>query len=297
MSTAPITYWNRRTGQREQELVYGEGALRWMYETAPGRALGDRVVSRRWVSALYGAVQSSGWSTRKIAPFVSTFDIPMEEYEPQPYTSFNDFFIRRFRPEARPFTTSPRELAAFAEARYFAMERLDPADRFPVKGIALSAAELLGDATLAAPFAHGPAFIARLCPVDYHRFHFPDGGRIIAAARRAGPLHSVNPVALHFRPDILITNERQVTVLNTDHFGRLAYVEVGATMVGKIVQTHDARSRFERGNEKGYFLFGGSTVVVLGEPGAWRPDEDLLAQSRGGQETLVRLGERIASRD
>jgi phosphatidylserine decarboxylase len=297
MSRAPITYWNRRTGRVEQELVYGEGALRWMYETAPGRALGDRVVSRRWVSALYGAVQSSGWSTRKIAPFVSTFGIPMEEYEPHQYTSFNDFFIRRFTPEARTFTTSPRELAAFAEARYFAMERLDPADRFPVKGIALSAAELLGDATLAAPFAHGPAFIARLCPVDYHRFHFPDGGRITAAARRAGPLHSVNPVALHFRPDILITNERQVTVLNTDHFGRLAYVEVGATMVGKIVQTHDARSRFERGDEKGYFLFGGSTVVVLGEPGAWRPDDDLLAQSHSGRETLVRLGERIASRD
>jgi phosphatidylserine decarboxylase len=296
MSIAPITFWNRRTGQVEQELVYGEGALRWMYETQPGRALGEGLVSRRWFSALYGALQSSGWSARKIPSFVQTFGIPMEEYEPATYATFNAFFIRRFRAGARAFTPQQQELAAFAEARYFAMERVDPADRFPVKGIALSAAELLGDAALAAPFAHGPAFIARLCPVDYHRFHFPDSGRVVAAARRAGPLHSVNPLALQCRPDILVTNERQVSILDTDHFGKLAYVEVGATMVGKIVQTHAANARFERGDEKGYFLFGGSTVVVLGEPGAWRPDDDLLEHSRQGRETLVRLGERIATR-
>jgi phosphatidylserine decarboxylase len=299
MTIAPITYWNRRAGQLEQEMVYGEGALRWMYETTPGRTLGEGLLSRGWVSALYGALQDTGWSARKVAPFVSKFGIPMEEYEAKRFTSFNDFFIRRFRPGARPFTPHPRELAAFAEARYFAMERLDPAQRFPVKGIALSAAELLGDATLAAPFERGPAFIARLCPVDYHRFHFPDGGRITQSAHRAGPLHSVNPLALQFKPDILVTNERQVSILETDNFGRLAYVEVGATMVGKIVQSHASHAsttRFERGAEKGYFLFGGSTVVVLGEAGAWRPDDDLLEQSLQGRETLVRLGERIAAR-
>jgi phosphatidylserine decarboxylase len=296
MSLAPITYWNRRTGRPEQELVYGEGALRWMYETTPGRALGEGILSRPWVSALYGAVQDTRWSARKIAPFVRQFGIPMEEYEPQRFTSFNDFFIRRFRAGARSFPQAPHELGAFAEARYFAMARLDPSERFPVKGIALSAAELIGDAALAAPFARGPAFIARLCPVDYHRFHFPDSGRLAHAARRDGPLHSVNPLALQFKPDILVTNERHVSILETEQFGRLAYVEVGATMVGKIVQTHDASAPFTRGAEKGYFLFGGSTVVVLGEPGAWTPDADLIEQSQQGRETLVRLGARIGVR-
>jgi phosphatidylserine decarboxylase len=296
MTIAPITYWNRRTARLEQEMVYGESALRWMYETRPGRTLGEGLLSQGWVSALYGAVQDTRWSAGKIAPFVAKFGIPMEEYEDKRFTSFNDFFIRRFKPGARSFTQHPRELAAFAEARYFAMDRLDPAQRFPVKGIALSAAELLGDAMLAAPFERGPAFIARLCPVDYHRFHFPDGGRITAQAHRGGPLHSVNPLALQFKPDILVTNERQVSILETDGFGRLAYVEVGATMVGKIVQSHPGTARFERGAEKGYFLFGGSTVVVLGEAGAWTPDADLLEQSRQGRETLVRLGERIATR-
>ena len=296
MTIAPITYWNRLTGRLEQELVYGEGALRWMYETRPGRTLGEGLLSRGWVSAMYGAVQDTGWSAGKIAPFVAKFGIPMHEYEDKRFTSFNDFFIRRFKPGARTFTANPRELAAFAEARYFAMDRLDPSQRFPVKGIALSAAELLGDATVAAPFERGPAFIARLCPVDYHRFHFPDGGRITHRAHRGGPLHSVNPLALQFKPDILVTNERQISILETDGFGRLAYVEVGATMVGKIVQTHPETAPFRRGDEKGYFLFGGSTVVVLGEAGAWTPDADLLEQSRAGRETLVRLGERIATR-
>lgn len=296
MAIAPITYWNRRTGRLEQEQVYGEGALRWMYETRPGRALGEGLLSRSWVSALYGSLQSTRWSARKIAPFVQQFDIPMEEYERSDFASFNDFFIRRFKPGARPFTQNPGELAAFAEARYFAMERLDPAQRFPVKGIALTASELVGDSALAKPFERGPAFIARLCPVDYHRFHFPDGGHVVTTSHCAGPLHSVNPLALQFKPDILITNERQVSILDTDHFGKLAYVEVGATMVGKIVQTHAAGRPFGRGDEKGYFLFGGSTVVVLGEAGAWTPDSDLLTQSAGGVETLVRLGERIASR-
>ncbi len=296
MSIAPITYWNRRTARTEQELVYGEGALRWMYETRPGRTLGEGLLSRPWVSALYGSLQDTGWSARKIAPFVQQFGIPMEEYESQQFSSFNDFFIRRFKPGMRPFTQAPNELAAFAEARYFAMDRLDPVQRFPVKGIALTASELLGDRALAAPFERGPAFIARLCPVDYHRFHFPDSGRIATQSHQSGPLHSVNPLALQFKPDILVTNERRVSILDTDGFGRLAYVEVGATMVGKIVHTHPATQPFARGAEKGYFLFGGSTVVMLGEAGAWTPDADLLEQSRQGRETLVRLGERIAAR-
>ncbi|MEO7520335.1 MAG: phosphatidylserine decarboxylase, partial [Gemmatimonas sp.] len=129
MAIAPITYWNRHTRRLEQELVYGESALRWTYETRPGRALGERLLSRPWVSSLYGSLQDTRWSARKIAPFVTQFDIPMHEYEDREFESFNAFFIRRFKPGARPFTPHSRELAAFAEARYFAMERLDPGQR------------------------------------------------------------------------------------------------------------------------------------------------------------------------
>jgi phosphatidylserine decarboxylase len=144
-------------------------------------------------------------------------------------------------------------------------------------------------------FDGGPGFIARLCPVDYHRFHFPDSGKVISETRLTGPLHSVNPVALAARGDLLFRNERVVTVIETENFGAIAYVEVGAICVGKIVQTYGDPSRVERGEEKGYFLFGGSTVIVIGEAGKFTIDSDLLAKSREGTECLIRLGEGIAT--
>src|SRR5690606_20840382 len=100
---------------------------------------------------------------------------------------------------------------------------------------------------------------------------------------------------LAYRSDILATNERQVSILSTRHFGRLAYVEVGAACVGRIVQTASPDQRFFRGNEKGFFLFGGSTVIVMGEAGAWRPDADLLEQTALKRETFIKLGEKIGS--
>ena len=132
--------------------------------------------------------------------------------------------------------------------------------------------------------------IARLCPVDYHRFHFPDSGSMVERYTLSGKFHSVNPVALKAQPTIFLENERCVSILKTDNFGYLAYVEVGALCVGKIVQSTNEMVRFERGQEKGYFLFGGSTVIVLGEKGKWLPDSDILENTRKGHETFIKLG-------
>jgi phosphatidylserine decarboxylase len=111
----------------------------------------------------------------------------------------------------------------------------------------------------------------------------------------AGNLHSVHPLPLQVKPEIFLTNQRQVSVLQTRNFGKLAYVEVGALCVGKIVHHHDVGAFFERGEEKGYFLFGGSTVMVFGEPGSFLPDADLVSQTQNHRETWVSLGESIAS--
>jgi phosphatidylserine decarboxylase len=231
----------------------------------------------------------------KIPGFVEKFRIPMEDYvEPAGgFASFNDFFIREFRPGRRPIEPAPNRLAAFAEARYYGWASVRDEQEFPVKGAYLSARALLGGVGRYQDFSGGPLLLARLCPVDYHRFHFPDDGRVLESGRVAGRYHSVNPVALHRHPDILATNERQVSILETRHFGRLAYIEVGAMMVGKIAQTYAGES-FARGQEKGYFLFGGSTVIVLGQPGAWAPDADILKHTGERREVLVRLGEGIA---
>lgn len=292
----PIRYWNRALAREEDERIYGDAAVRWLYGTGAGRALADHILSGRLASQLYGAIQSSPLSRRKILPFVAEFGIDLNEFEGQPYRSFNDFFVRPFRPGARTFAAQPGRLPAFAEARYLAFSKIDEAQTFPVKGQYLSAEALLGSAERAREFIGGPMLLARLCPTDYHRFHFPDDGVVLEHFRLPGALHSVNPIALKYRGNILATNERHVTLLQTANFGRLAYVEVGALCVGKIVQTYSSPS-FRRGDEKGYFLFGASTVIVLGQPGAWHPDADLLEKTQAGKmETYIRLGDAIASR-
>jgi phosphatidylserine decarboxylase len=165
----------------------------------------------------------------------------------------------------------------------------------PVKGSKFKASALLKSERWASTFEDGPGFIARLCPVDYHRFHFPDDGEILDSWKIPGALHSVNPWALAFRDDIFMINEREVTILETKAFGKIAYVEVGATCVGKIKQTYTETS-FQRGDEKGMFLFGGSTVIVIGERGRWSVDPQILENTEQGVETYLKMGQPLGAR-
>jgi phosphatidylserine decarboxylase len=289
-----IRIWNRTAGRVETERVYGDVGLRLLYGTTAGRWAAHRILAGDALSRLVGVLQSTRASARRVADFVETFDIPMEEFEDKEWTSFNEFFVRRFRPEAREFCSTPERMPAFSEARYLAFVRVEQELTLPVKGQHLTPQAILGDAARAAVFADGPLLIARLAPVDYHRFHFPDDGEVLDEYRIAGRLHSVNPFALRARSDILATNERHVSILATANFGRLAMVEVGAMNVGKIVQNHPTGEPFRRGDEKGYFCFGGSTILLFGEPDRWIPSPDLLEQTAQQRETLVRLGDEVA---
>jgi phosphatidylserine decarboxylase len=291
-----IQYWSRETKKLETEKVYGDAMVQLLYGSRAGQLAANSLLSRRFFSQAYGALQSSTWSKRKIEPFIRHFNIDMTEYEKADFKTFNEFFIRKFKPGARPSVSDPSQMSAFSEARYFGYESISPDQKIPVKGEFLSAEALLADQTLAERFEHGPLLLARLCPVDYHRFHFPDDGQYETHYRVAGRLHSVNPLALRFRGDIFATNERQVSILVTKNFGTLAYIEVGALCVGLIVQTHPTQGAFKKGAEKGYFLFGASTVIVLGEKGKWKPSADILEQTHEGRETLVRLGSEVAVR-
>lgn len=294
-----IRVWDRRAGREVRERIYGERGLRWVYETRLGR-LASRLLSGPGLSTLMGAYYDSRRSARGIAPFVRAFDVPMHEFVEEPWESFNQFFARRFRRGARPFESEPDRLPAFAEGRYLAWTRVVPEQEVPVKGARVRARAVLtrpddpDSSRWAARFEGGPLLLARLCPVDYHRYHYPADGITRAAWRIAGPLHSVHPIALRARGDILSTNERRVAILETERFGWLACVEVGAMGVGRIVQTHNEGTRFARGDEKGLFRFGASSVLLFGEPGRWAPDDDLVERTGRGVETLVRLGEGVA---
>jgi len=219
------------------EKIFGESGMRFLYENPVGMALESALLSRPWFSKLYGAYQSSSLSRNAVEGFIQDFKIPMEEYENGPFSSFNEFFIRKFRPGIRSFEKTPDRFSAPAEGRYLVFPSITESTKLPVKGATLNGPELLGNSPEMRRFYGGPGFIARLCPVDYHRFHFPDSGKVISQTEIKGPLHSVNPVALASRGDLLFRNERQITVIETENLGALAYVEVGALWVRKIVHS------------------------------------------------------------
>lgn len=299
-----IKFYNRITGKIDRELVYGDKFIEWLYESNSGKGL-SHFICKAPISKFYGALQDLPLSKQKVEPFIKKFNIQMSDYLPEegrdersPYSTFNQFFIRRFRPGKRPFVESPSEMAAFSEARYYGYESVLDDESVPVKGHNLKPKALIANEKWEKTFEDGPLLLARLCPVDYHRYHYPDNGKILDDYRVSGMYHSVNPLALKAKGDILITNERHVTILETENFGKLAYIEVGAICVGKIIQSRplDKGSAFSRGEEKGYFLFGGSTVIVVGEKGKWKPSEDILSNTKKGLETYLHLGMTVASR-
>ncbi len=301
--SAEIKYFDRYEQAHKIEKIYGDGAVRFFYENPFGKIL-SFIISLKVISYLYGLTQDSKASAKKIPEFIKKFKIEMNQYrggsintdkKENSYKSFNEFFIRKFTEGSREFVQEKNQMPAFCEARYFGYNSLNKDTLFPVKGNLWNAASVLEDDEFSKFFKGGPALIARLCPVDYHRYHYPDNGDNLKSYFIRGPLHSVNPLALKVMPKILKDNERRVSILDTENFGKIAFVEVGATCVGKIIQSHDESSAFKRGQEKGYFLFGGSTVIVFGEPGKWEISEDIRTNTLEGTEVLVRLGQEIAS--
>jgi phosphatidylserine decarboxylase len=164
-------------------------------------------------------------------------------------------------------------------------------DGFYVKGQRFDLEAFLQDRVLARRFSHGSMMIARLCPTDYHRFHFPCDGNPGEAQLIDGPLFSVNPLALRKRLSILAENKRMITEIDTEKFGTILYVEVGATCVGTIHQTYQAGNTVRKGEEKGFFSFGGSCLVLLFEEGRVCFDEDLVRYSKANIETRACFGE------
>ena len=236
-------------------------------------------------------------SRRAIPPFIRTFGLDAGDFadDPATYPHFNAFFYRRLKPSARPLDPDPNRLISPGDGKILVFPRIEDSLELPIKGASVGLLPLLKDRGLVDRFRHGSGLVLRLAPYDYHRFHFPASGEAGATRTLAGPLHSVHPIALGRVPGILESNLRTLTLLESDMHGLLALLEVGAICVGSIVQTHEP-GRVARGQEKGHFAFGGSTTILLAEPGRLRFDEDLVRQSAAGHEVQLKMGEGIASR-
>jgi len=288
-----IRFFNRLTREVETEKVYGEGFLRWTYETWSGKVALHALVKRAFFSAWYGRRMDAPSSRKKIAPFIERYGLDAAEFaEPlESFATFNEFFYRKLKPEARPVAMDSNALVLPADGRHLLIPDLSVQGDFWVKGARFEVARLIGDPALAERFEGGSALISRLCPVDYHRFHFPCGGVSEAPVAMNGDLYSVSPIALVERPSILWENKRYRTRIVSETFGEVLFFEVGATCVGAVVHTATTGSRVVKGAEKGYFRFGGSSVVTLVERGQVKWAEDLLKWSAEGLEVFGQMGE------
>ena len=297
MPAEPIRFYNRYTRQIETEKVFGEKWVRLAYENPGGRFFVWLIARRAFFSKYYGYKMNKTVSSLKIFPFITDYNIDVDEFAKSPFDfkTFNEFFYRALKPEVRPIAPG-EEVAVFpADGRHLAFPDIQAAAGFYVKGSKFSFAELLGDAAVAETFAGGAMLISRLCPVDYHRFHFPVAGTPAESRRIEGWLYSVSPVALRRRLRYLIENKREITLIETPRFGTVGMVEVGATNVGSIQQSFVPGRAVKKGDEKGLFAFGGSCVITIFQRGRIAFDADILDQSAVHLETYAKMGDRLGT--
>ena len=278
---------------REGRVVPGDGGqdrlLEWLYGTRLGRCL-VRVMIRPWVSRAAGWLMDSRISALAVKPFIKSNHIDMTDFEQRPYRSFNDFFTRSVKEGKRPVDMEPEHLTAPCDSK-LTVYQIGEDSRFLIKGVVYTLESLLRDAELARKFLGGTLLLFRLTVGDYHRYGYVHSGFIGPEVHLDGVYHTVNPAAASRYP-IYRENTREYALLESDQFGTLLQMEVGATMVGRIVNNPGQR-RVERGEEKGRFEFGGSTVIVLLQKDAAVIDEDILRNTQQDAETVVHLGERI----
>lgn len=298
----PIYYIDRQTGQRCEEKVFWGGALGLLYgEGMRSRLLGaplKHLLARcPWISRFCGCWQSRACTAKQIGPFIHTYGIDPDEFMVpiEAFYSFNDFFIRKLKPSARPIATEEKTAIIPADGRFFFFQDIGQNTSFIVKGQQFNLPKFLQSEALAKQYAGGSMVLARLCPTDYHRFHFPVSGVPEATHPIPGALYSVNPWAIRKQLEIFWTNKRVYCQMASDHFGEVLLAEIGATTVGTIQQTYQPEKTYRKGDEKGYFTFGGSALAILFPRDTIRFDPDLIQASKQGIEILCLMGQSMGT--
>ena len=262
--------YDRKLKETYTEAEVGGRVVTFLYETALGRFLLKPLLYPAF-SNFKAARNNTKRSVRKIKPFVEKYHINLDEAEQTTFQSFNDFFTRRLRPAARS---------------------ISEAGVFQIKNRSYTLNELIRDTRVAEQFIGGTCLVFRLAIDDYHRYCYPDAGKKLAARMIPGMLHSVRPLA-HAHARVFSENTRHWQLFETENFGRVLFMEVGALLVGRI---HDhGATVFTKGQEKGYFSYGGSSIVVCYQKNQVKIAEDIAAANREGLEVRVSYGEKVGS--
>lgn len=274
-----------------QEVIVDQSQnnfLKLLYSHVLGRCV-LKVLTLPFITYLGGKYMSSSLSKHRIQPFIEKNNIDMNQYQQQDYHSYNDFFVRKIKPEQRPIVNDSSLLIAPADSK-LTYYHIEEDTKLRIKDSLYSLEDLLQNKDLASQYHGGICLIFRLTVDDYHRYCFIDSGIKEKDCYIPGIFHTVNPIANDYYP-IYKQNSRSYSLLHTDHFDDVVYMEVGATMVGKIVN-HDLSS-FTKGQEKGYFEFGGSTIVMFIKKDIVTIDRDIIQNSKTNDETRVLMGEKI----
>lgn len=286
-----VYVYNRETKNVYEEKQFKEKQLKFLCETLPGRII-LKFISGRWYSRYIGKKNSKRKSIAKIKPFIEKYGIDITEYEKKEYRSFNEFFTRKIISEKRPVQKNKNILISVADSklRYY---KIEENLSIKIKNSVYTVEELLGDRQLAAEFKNGTCLVFRLTVDDCHRYCYFDTGRLMRRKHIDGKLHTIRPVA-EKRHKVYCENFREYSVLITENFGKAVQMEVGALLVGKIVNME--KPEFKKGEEKGWFELGGSTIILFFQENTVKIDEDVVSNSYRGIETKVKYGERIGEK-
>ena len=288
-----IEYYNRYSKRVEIEPVYGEKFLKLLYNSRFGNLTLRFLVKRKMFSAIWGNIMRRPYSKKYILPFVRKYHINTDilDQRVDTFKTFDEFFSRKLRTSARPIVTWPGTVVFPCDGRHLLIQNPKNLPDFFIKGQTFDLEALLLNKDLAKEFKNGQIVISRLAPIDYHRFHFPCDATIKKIYKINGDYKSVNPIATKKNIKIFFENKRIVSVMHSDEIGNFLMVEVGATGVGSIHQTAKAGVAYKKGDEKGYFSFGGSTIITIFQNNHIRFAEDLKRASASGMEMFALMGD------
>jgi len=258
----------------------------------PGRILLGLLI-RPFLSVLFGFFANSSFSKLFIKSFIKRNKINMDEYENKKYSSFNKFFSREVKKEYRPINDNLNDLISPCDGK-LTVYQITADSIFCIKNSKCDLESLLLDKSLAGEYAGGVCLIFRLTPDDYHRYCFIDNGKIVSFKKIKGVLHTVRPISLQ-RYYVYKLNSREYAVLQTENFGKVIQMEIGALFVG-CIKNHETSGNFKRAGEKGMFEFGGSTIVMLFPKDSVTIDNAILQNTQNNYETIVRMGCKIGEK-
>ncbi len=289
-----IYFIDRKTGKKIKEIVPGSKTMKFLYgKKRIGKLNLYLLFKRKYLSQFGGLMMQWSYSKRKIPVFIKEHQLNMDEFvvPEKGYKNFNQFFYRKLKDKQRIIEDG---VVSAADGKIVVFNQINDCYNFYIKDCSFNLTTFLKDKYLAQKYNGCAMAIIRLAPADYHRFHFPFDGIPSESKKIKGYYYSVSPLALKQNMKIFCENKREYSQLKTNSIGDILICEVGATLTGSIKQTYIPNQPVKKGDEKGHFSFGGSTIVLLFEKNKIKFNQDLINNTNNGFETAIKMGEQIA---